>query len=528
MKWWAMPVLMACSTCVGAQSAEHVIIIGVDGLSPRGVDASVTPVMNRLIRGGAYTFEARGVFPTSSAANWASMLMGAGPEFHGVRSNDWRRWNGRIVPAATSGDDLFPTVFDVVRAARPDAHIAVIYDWDGIAGLFDPGAVDADISTDGPEATASAAASYFAEHTPTLMFVHLDHVDGAGHASGWHTDAYYEAVERADRAIGMILDAVRDSARDESTAVIISSDHGGVGTSHGGESMDELLIPWIISGAGVAEGRRITRPVSTMDTAVTAADLLGVPAHSAWIGRPVREAYAGGTAPEGDAVEEPYVPAPRITPSNLTTVSVPVRVAMSSEEPGASIRYTTEDGAQWMTYGGPIEIERTTTITAVASTSAGDSRETSASVRVLAPIPGRGVRYRLYPGTFEMIPDIDSLEPFAEGVVPEFGLIFIEPGSESFAARFEADLDVIDAGTYTFFLGSDDGSRLRVNSRVLISNDGRHGELFESARIDMTPGVYRLVVDYFDGGGGESLTLEYERDGMARRPIPTERLSPAE
>lgn len=531
MKPYAILAAIVFTSAAYGQSAEHVIIIGVDGLSPRGIDAAATPVMNHLIRRGAYSFEARGVFPTSSAANWASMLMGAGPEFHGVRSNDWRRSNARIHPAATAKGGLFPTVFDVVRADRPDAIIAAIYDWDGIGGLFSPGCLDADIGTHGPEATAAAASAYFVEHGPALMFVHLDHVDAAGHTSGWHTDAYYEAVERADHAIGVILDAVRSSGLEDKTAVIISSDHGGVGTSHGGESMDELIIPWIASGAGLAEGRRITRPISTTDTAVTAADLLGVSPHPAWTGRAVREAYSDRTAPEGDAIDAVYVAAPRVVPSNLTTLSAPVRVTMSSEEPGAVIRYALDDHpdrSAWMTYDGPIELKGTASIAAIAETPAGTSRETVASVRILTPIPGRGVRYRLYPGTFDSVPDLDALDPFAAGVVPEFGLSFIELESDTFAARFEADLEITDPGTYTFFLGSDDGSRLRVNSRMLINNDGRHGEVFESARIDMTPGVYRLVVDYFDGGGGESLTLEYERDGMVRRPLPTERLRPTE
>jgi len=42
------------------------------------------------MREGAWTLHARGVMPTVSSPNWASMIMGAGPEQHGVTSIDWQ------------------------------------------------------------------------------------------------------------------------------------------------------------------------------------------------------------------------------------------------------------------------------------------------------------------------------------------------------------------------------------------------------------------------------------------------------
>ncbi|HEX4217230.1 MAG TPA: alkaline phosphatase family protein, partial [Acidimicrobiales bacterium] len=69
---------------------EHFVVIGVDGLSTEGVRRAKTPVLHRMMAEGAWTLHARGVMPTSSSPNWASMIMGAGPEQHGVLSNDWQ------------------------------------------------------------------------------------------------------------------------------------------------------------------------------------------------------------------------------------------------------------------------------------------------------------------------------------------------------------------------------------------------------------------------------------------------------
>ena len=77
----AAAVVVATIQAVPARplpGVEHVVIIGVDGMSPKGVEVAKTPHMHQLMREGAYTLHARGVMPTVSSPNWASMIMGAG------------------------------------------------------------------------------------------------------------------------------------------------------------------------------------------------------------------------------------------------------------------------------------------------------------------------------------------------------------------------------------------------------------------------------------------------------------------
>lgn len=57
-------------------------------MSPAGIAQADTPVLDSLMAVGAWTMHARGVMPTSSSPNWASMIMGAGPEWHGITTND--------------------------------------------------------------------------------------------------------------------------------------------------------------------------------------------------------------------------------------------------------------------------------------------------------------------------------------------------------------------------------------------------------------------------------------------------------
>ncbi|HEV8542186.1 MAG TPA: alkaline phosphatase [Verrucomicrobiae bacterium] len=270
---------------------EHVVIIGCDGMSPDGVRKAKTPVMKRLMKEGAYTLHARGVMPTSSSPNWASMIMGAGPEQHGVTSNDWETNKFEIEPIARGIGPMFPTIFGELHRQRPQAVIACFHDWDGFGRLFERQAANKIENPIGPTNTALHAIDYIKEQKPAFTFIHFDHVDHAGHHSGHGTPDYYAAVDVADKLISTILEGIQDAGISEHTIVLVTADHGGVGTKHGAATMAELEIPWILYGPGVKRGHEITTPIDTYDTAVTVAYIFGVRPHPAWIGKPIVEAF---------------------------------------------------------------------------------------------------------------------------------------------------------------------------------------------------------------------------------------------
>lgn len=279
---------------------EHLVIVGVDGLGPEGIRRAETPAMDALRARGAWSFEARGVMPTSSSPNWASMIMGAGPEQHGITSNAWELDAFEIAPTVAGPDGRFPTIFAILRQQRPEARIAVIYDWSGFGRLLNRDDVDLDCDADGPEAaTAVAEAAITGDHPPTLLFLHLDDVDHALHGQGFLSEAYLDAVAEADRFLARIVAAIDRAGLTDRTALLVTSDHGGQGTRHGGATMDELLIPWILAGPGIAAGVELSRPINTYDTAATAAALLGLVPPECWIARPVTEAFVSpSTTPE--------------------------------------------------------------------------------------------------------------------------------------------------------------------------------------------------------------------------------------
>ena len=196
------------------QAVPHVIIVGVDGMSVEGVATAKTPRIHELMARGAWTLEARGVMPTLSAPNWASMITGAGPEQHGITSNGVLLQKMVTLPAVCrDAEGMFPTMFEVLRMQRPASHIAIFHDWPGFADLVEKHAPDIMEHERGAERTTQAAIDYWKQNRPELMFVHLDNVDHTGHEYGWGSHEYNKAVADADGYVGRFVDMLKDAGR---------------------------------------------------------------------------------------------------------------------------------------------------------------------------------------------------------------------------------------------------------------------------------------------------------------------------
>ena len=273
---------------------KHLIVIGVDGLGGAALQNASTPRLHELMSRGAWTLKARAVFPTVSSPNWASMIMGATATHHGITSNEWMPSKFELGPVCQGSEGTFPTMFSVLRAARPAMVMGIIHDWDGFGRLVEPNVVNVKESVKGSKEATERAISWWLQKKPELLFLHLDDVDHAGHNKGWWTEDYYAAVTTADALIGSVVDAVKMAGLEAETVFLVTADHGGQAKSHGGMATEHVEIPWILAGPGVAKGRELKKPVDTFDTAATVVKLLGVNPHSCWIGKVVTEALVLG------------------------------------------------------------------------------------------------------------------------------------------------------------------------------------------------------------------------------------------
>lgn len=285
--------------------AQHLIIIGIDGLSPDGIAKARTPVMDSLAAAGTACMNVQAVLPTSSSPNWASMMMGAGPEQHKVRSNNWLRGlpHGKLACHGRTRKGRrvasWPTFYGVLRQHRPDARIACFNDWQDYDRLIEPNVLDEqwqpshkdEKAGQGHFLTMRKACEYFAADRPDLLMIHLDHVDHAGHMLGHGTEGYYQAVEVADSLIGLLMATIRAAGMAEKVTILITADHGGVGHGHGGDTPQERTVPWIMCGGGIRKGVLLPGPFPTYRTAHTVLKHFGVASPECWLETAVDEAF---------------------------------------------------------------------------------------------------------------------------------------------------------------------------------------------------------------------------------------------
>jgi hypothetical protein len=204
-------------------------------------------------------------------------------------------------------------------------------------------------------------------------------------------------------------------------------------------------------------------------------------------------------------------------------------VELWSETPGARIRYTldgSEPGEQSPEYAAPIKITRAVTVKAKAFKSGLKPSLTATAFYDLLDPSINGLNYRYYEGSeWRAIPDLDRLTPVSRGIVTGFDLASIKKRQNQWGVRFFAFLNVVENGDYTFSLMSDDGSRLAIDGKTVVDNDGSHGPTEKTGTVALNPGVHAFVLDYFNDTSDELLNLTIAGPGIARRPLPVSMLT---
>lgn len=128
------------------------------------------------------------------------------------------------------------------------------------------------------------------------------------------------------------------------------------------------------------------------------------------------------------------------------------------------------------------------------------------------------VNFAYYEGGWQKLPDFDALKPKTEGQASGFDL-GARQKNDGFGFRFSGFIHIPRDGDYRFFLGSDDGSRLTVDGREIVVNDGIHPHSVKDGLAKLITGVHEVQVHYFEGGGEESLSVEVQGPGLPKQPL---------
>lgn len=98
---------------------------------------------------------------------------------------------------------------------------------------------------------------------------------------------------------------------------------------------------------------------------------------------------------------------------------------------------------------------------------------------------------------------------------------------EWFVIEYNGRFWVQQAGDYDFSLSSDDGSRLYIDGKLVINNDGLHSVEERTGSARLKTGLHRIRVSYFQGPRYEvALILNVARPGEEWRPLELDKFLP--
>ncbi|HLS15462.1 MAG TPA: alkaline phosphatase family protein [Beutenbergiaceae bacterium] len=241
--------------------AEHLLVVGFDGVRYDTLQAAHTPVLDDLsARGVLLPVQVDRRNPTISGPVWSTVATGVNADRHGVLGNGDR----------PRQREQFADFLQVLRQQRPGVDTFVAASWPPIVARQGPGpifaqpgwqpGIDREADEDVPAASRRAddavlayAVEQLRTREATAAFVYFGEVDEYGHWRGTG-EGYTTSIERCDQRLGELLATIdaRPARAQEEWTVVVVTDHGHVdGGGHGGESELERTAWIAAAGPGV-------------------------------------------------------------------------------------------------------------------------------------------------------------------------------------------------------------------------------------------------------------------------------------
>ena len=530
---------------------EHVVVIGLDGLSTWGLQVAHTPCMDSLMQNGANSLSVRGILPTVSTPNWTAMMAGVGPEGTGSIDNSWKNGVLSFPSVAMTSEKKFPTIFRIIREQKPDAVMGCIHNWRGFANMYEPEILDLDENYNDDADVAQKSAAFIKEKKPMFMFVYFGEPDGIMHNKGHLSPAYIEEIEKLDGYVRTVIRSIHEAGIADKTLIMLMSDHGGIFYAHGGNTYEELNMPFIFAGKGVKKNYRIRQQMYCYDMAANVAFALGLTPPQQWVGRPTHAAFEGFDEPANLWPSADVLPSPAFVTKEINEtfaygglwVDEPATLNIQTRpDTKGDIRYTldqTEPTTASLHYTVPVTLDKPAIVMAKIFGQTGESLTVGGQYRIANTKAGNGLQYTLYhcPEHATMPASFSNLKSVSRGTCYEFGFHTPEnrsamPLNEAIAAykdriavAYDGWLEIDVDNEYEFHVWSTGGSKLFIGSELIVNNRS-NGHTGGDGNIVLKKGRHPIRIEFFhnDKATGSILNAYYKTRGMQQRLIPAEKL----
>ncbi|WP_338232077.1 alkaline phosphatase family protein [Companilactobacillus muriivasis] len=240
---------------------QHLVIISLDALGFRDINEhqSELPTLNKLVNGGTWVKEVKGIYPTLTYPSHTTIITGQYPSVHGIvnntkiqperRSPDWF-WYQKDVKSPTLYDlarkqklttaaflwpvtagskitynlaEIFPNriwtnqVLVSMRASSP----LFILEMNKKYGKLRNGIRQPELD----DFITACAVDTIKNKKPNLTLLHLVDMDSMRHRYGVRSDEAMEALHRLDNHVAQVIKATKDAGTFNDTNFVILGDH---------------------------------------------------------------------------------------------------------------------------------------------------------------------------------------------------------------------------------------------------------------------------------------------------------------
>ena len=240
---------------------QHLVIISLDSLGFRDIaeHQSELPTLNKLVNGGTWVKEVKGIYPTLTYPSHTTIITGQYPNVHGIVNNT------KIQPERKSPDWYWyqkdvkvPTLYDLARkqnlktaaflwpvtaGSKIDYNLAEIFPnriWTNQVlvslkassplfilkmnqkyGKLRNGIKQPELD----DFITACATDTIRNKKPNLTLLHLVDMDSMRHRYGVRSDEAMEALHRLDNHVSQVIAATKAAGTFEDTNFVILGDH---------------------------------------------------------------------------------------------------------------------------------------------------------------------------------------------------------------------------------------------------------------------------------------------------------------
>jgi hypothetical protein len=178
-------------------------------------------------------------------------------------------------------------------------------------------------------------------------------------------------------------------------------------------------------------------------------------------------------------------------------------------------------------YKEPILVDKNTTIRARSFWPDGEKSviisktysKVAPAASIKADIKQKGMKFEYFEGEWENLPDFSKLTAIQTGTANQMDLTCVNKTSR-YALRFKGFIKIPQTEVYSFYVNSDDGTKLTISGKEVLVNDGVHGMQEVRGDIGLEAGWHPIELIYFQGDGGQGLEVRYESAQIKKMIIP--------